>query len=148
MRPQIESRIAALGLKNSVTITGWISSDAVRKEILAAEALVLPSFQESLPVVIMEAMALRRPVISTYVAGIPELITPGETGWLVPAAAITPLVQAMEECLSTPADALQRMGETAYRRVIERHDIDVEAAKLVRLFESKTVPDEIEEWQS
>ena len=148
MRAEIENRIAALGLKNSVTITGWISSAAVREEILAAEALVLPSFQESLPVVIMEAMALRRPVISTYVAGIPELITPGETGWLVPAAAITPLVQAMEECLSTPADALQRMGETAYRRVIERHDIDVEAAKLVRLFESKTVPGEIEEWQS
>lgn len=148
MRPEIEARIAALKLEGAVTITGWISSDEVRNEILAAEALVLPSFQESLPVVIMEAMALRRPVISTYVAGIPELVVPGETGWLVPAASITGLVAAMEECLSTSADTLQRMGETAYQRVIGRHDIDAEAAKLVRLFKSTTIRDEIEEWQS
>jgi colanic acid/amylovoran biosynthesis glycosyltransferase len=148
MRPEIEARISALNLKDAVTITGWISSADVRKEILAAEALVLPSFQESLPVVIMEAMALRRPVISTYVAGIPELVIPGETGWLVPAASITGLVQAMEQCLSTPADTLERMGDTAYRRVVGRHDVDSEAAKLVRLFESRTVRDEIEEWQS
>jgi glycosyltransferase involved in cell wall biosynthesis len=148
MRSEIEARISALGLSNDVTITGWISSAAVRKEILAAVALVLPSFQESLPVVIMEAMALRRPVISTYVAGIPELVTPGETGWLVPAASIAPLVQAMEDCLNSPADTLQHMGETAYQRVIRRHDIDTEAAKLVHLFESQAVLDEIEEWQS
>jgi colanic acid/amylovoran biosynthesis glycosyltransferase len=148
MRPEIEARILALGLSKSVTITGWISSDAVREEILASEALVLPSFQESLPVVIMEAMALRRPVISTYVAGIPELITPGETGWLVPAASIAPLVQAMEDCLNTPTETLQRMGEAAYQRVVDRHDVDTEAAKLVELFEAKTILDEIEEWQS
>ena len=55
-------------------ITGWISRTSVREEILAARALVLPSFAEGLPVVLMEAMALRRPVLSTYVAGIPELV--------------------------------------------------------------------------
>ena len=67
-------------------ITGWISGEQVREEILAARALVLPSFAEGLPVVIMEAMALRRPVISTYVAGIPELVRPASTaGWYRPA---------------------------------------------------------------
>ena len=146
MRSEIEARISTLGLSNAVTITGWISSAEVRKEILAAVALVLPSFQESLPVVIMEAMALRRPVISTYVAGIPELVIPGETGWLVPAASIAPLVQAMEDCLNSPSDKLQCMGEAAYQRVIRRHDIDTEATKLVHLFESRAVQDEIEEW--
>ena len=50
----------------------------MREEILAARALVLPSFAEGLPVVIMEAMALRRPVLTTYVAGIPELVRQGD----------------------------------------------------------------------
>ena len=81
-------------------ITGWISSDQVRDEILAARALVLPSFAEGLPVVIMEAMALRRPVISTFVAGIPELVHDGENGWLVPAGDVDALADAMIDCLA------------------------------------------------
>ncbi|RTL66656.1 MAG: glycosyltransferase, partial [Hyphomicrobiales bacterium] len=88
MRQEIEARIAQLKLTDRTTITGWISEAQVRDEIRKARALVLPSFAESLPVVIMEAMALRRPVISTYVAGIPELVRDGETGWLVPAGSI------------------------------------------------------------
>ena len=115
-------------------ITGWISSDQVREEILAARALVLPSFAEGLPVVIMEAMALRRPVISTYVAGIPELVRPGEHGWLVPAGDVDALAQAMQACLDAPADTLARMGEAAHARVLARHDVDTEAAKLAKLF--------------
>ncbi len=85
MRREIEALIERCGLRNSVRITGWLSSERVREEILASRAMVLPSFAEGLPVVIMEAMALRRPVLSTYIAGIPELVRPGETGWLVPA---------------------------------------------------------------
>ena len=46
---------------------------------------MLPSYAEGLPVSIMEAFFLERPVISTYVAGIPELVTPGKNGWLTPA---------------------------------------------------------------
>jgi glycosyltransferase involved in cell wall biosynthesis len=134
MRGEIEARIAALGLAHAVTITGWISSADVRREIQKAQALVLPSFQEGLPVVIMEAMALERPVVSTYIAGIPELVVPGETGWLVPAGSIEPLVDALEACLTAPPEALERMGQAGCRRVMERHDIDVEAGKLVRLF--------------
>lgn len=148
MRAEIEERIAALGLTGSVTITGWISSAEVRREILAARALVLPSFQESLPVVLMEAMALRRPVITTYVAGIPELVVAGETGWLVPAGSIGSLADAMEACLTAPRETLADMGEAARKRVVGRHAIDGEAAKLVRLFGSDAIPGEIEEWQS
>ena len=84
MRDVIEALVIRQNLQGRVRITGWISSEQVRDEILAARALVLPSFAEGLPVVIMEAMALRRPVISTFVAGIPELVKPGEHGWLVP----------------------------------------------------------------
>jgi colanic acid/amylovoran biosynthesis glycosyltransferase len=138
LRAEIESAIERHGLEDTVRITGWISSDSVRDEILAARALVLPSFAEGLPVVIMEAMALRRPVLSTYVAGIPELVRGGENGWLFPAGSLDELAAAMEDCLSRPAAEIRRMGDAAYDRVIERHSIDVEAAKLADLFRSST----------
>ncbi|MFK0268639.1 glycosyltransferase [Pseudomonas asiatica] len=136
MRGQIEALIARHGLQQQVRITGWISSAQVREEILAARALVLPSFAEGLPVVIMEAMALRRPVLTTYVAGIPELVRPGENGWLFPAGAVDELAAAMADCLAQPAEALQRMGEAARQRVLQRHDIDTEAARLAGYFKA------------
>ena len=126
-------RSRATGCSAQVRITGWISSDAVREEILAARALVLPSFAEGLPVVIMEAMALRRPVISTYVAGIPELVRPGEHGWLVPAGDVEALADAMQACLDAPVDMLARMGEAAHARVLARHDVDNAANMLMGL---------------
>jgi glycosyltransferase involved in cell wall biosynthesis len=137
MRPQIEELIARHGLQSRVRITGWISSEQVRMEILAARALVLPSFAEGLPVVIMEAMALRRPVLTTYVAGIPELVRQGENGWLFPAGAVEELAVALADCLAQPVEQLQRMGEAAYQRVLERHDIDTEATKLAHLFKAQ-----------
>jgi colanic acid/amylovoran biosynthesis glycosyltransferase len=136
MRGEIEALTARYGLTDTVRITGWISSDEVRAEILAARALVLPSFAEGLPVVIMEAMALRRPVITTFVAGIPELIQHGEHGWLVPAGDLESLAGAMEECLRTAPEAITRMGESARQRVLQRHDVDKEAAKLAELIEA------------
>ncbi len=80
LRAEIDHEIERLGLGDTVVLTGTISQDDVRNEILRAKALVLPSFAEGLPVVLMESMALKRPVISTYIAGIPE---PRSTGqWL------------------------------------------------------------------
>jgi colanic acid/amylovoran biosynthesis glycosyltransferase len=134
MRGDIEALIAQHGLHQHVRITGWISSAQVRTEILGARAMVLPSFAEGLPVVVMEAMALRRPVLSTYVAGIPELVRPGETGWLFPAGDIDELAAALKDCLETPLTRLEAMGESAHKRATERHSIDTEAAKLAHLF--------------
>ena len=135
MRPETEALIEKFGLSDRVRITGWISAASVRSEILAARGLVLPSFAEGLPVVIMEAMALRRPVLTTYVAGIPELVQPGESGWLVPAGSLDELASAMEAFVRCPVAELVRMGEAAHRRVLERHSIDVEAGKLIALFQ-------------
>lgn len=130
MRPEIEQMVREFGLQDTVRITGWISSDRVREEILAARAMVLPSFAEGLPVVLMEALALRRPVITTYIAGIPELVRHRENGWLIPAGSIDDLTAAIEDCLSRSSDEIERMGDAGRRRVIERHSIDVEAGKL------------------
>jgi glycosyltransferase involved in cell wall biosynthesis len=134
LRAELESLAAKLGLASCVRITGWIGSRQVREEILAARALVLPSLAEGLPVVLMEAMALRRPVLTTYVAGIPELVRPGENGWLVPSGDVEELAAALQDVLVRPAGELRAMGEAARRRALERHSIDTEAGKLAALF--------------
>ena len=140
MRPAIEALIERHRLSNHVRITGWISSDDVRREILAARGLVLPSFAEGLPVVLMEAMALGRPVLSTYVGGIPELVRPGKDGWLFPAGSLDGLAAAMESALRCAPEELARMGEAARARAIERHSTDVEAGKLLELFCAVSAP--------
>ena len=134
MRRDIEAEIERCDLSKIVKITGWMSNAEVRREIQSSRALVLPSFAEGLPVVIMEALALRRPVISTYVAGIPELVEPGVCGWLVPAGAIEPLIDAMRDALTAPVDRLARMGAAGADRVAQNHDAAREAAKLADLF--------------
>jgi len=134
MRGTVEELIQRHGLSGHVRITGWIGSDTVRDEILAARALVLPSFAEGLPVVLMEAMALRRPVLTTYIAGIPELVLQGDSGWLFPAGSLDALAAAMEDCLAKSTVELGRMGDAAFARVVERHSIDRECAKLADLF--------------
>jgi colanic acid/amylovoran biosynthesis glycosyltransferase len=134
MRAAIEKQIHGLGLEQSVRITGYISNESVRGEILAARALVLPSFAEGLPVVLMEALALGRPALTTYVAGIPELIENRVNGWLIPAGSVDALVSAMKVIFDTPLSDLERMGRTGASAVASRHDAHREAARLAEIF--------------
>jgi colanic acid/amylovoran biosynthesis glycosyltransferase len=134
MRGEIETLIERFDLQQQVRITGYLSNHDVRQELQAARALVLPSFAEGLPVVIMEALAWGRPVISTYIAGIPELVQPGVNGWLVPAGAVEPLVDAMTEALAAAPSELDRMGRAGAVRVADRHRIEIGARKLASLF--------------
>ena len=134
MRKDVESLIAKHQLGSTVKLAGWMSNEQVRGEIQNSRAMVLPSFAEGLPVVIMEALALGRPVISTFVAGIPELVRNGETGWLVPAGCVGALADAMRRTLNADVNQLARMGEAGAAAVAERHDASKEAAKLVALF--------------
>lgn len=133
-RAQLEQLVDRLDLKGHVQILGLLSNQGVRQELEAARALVLPSFAEGLPVVIMEAFALGRPVISTYIAGIPELVDPGVTGWLVPAGALEPLVAAMKAALTAQPADLERLGQTGAARVAKQHNAHTEAGKLAALF--------------
>jgi colanic acid/amylovoran biosynthesis glycosyltransferase len=134
LRQQIEDEIAARNLTDHVTLTGWLSISQVREEILHSTALVLPSLAEGLPVAIMEAMALQRPVLSTYIAGIPELVRPGVNGWLFPSGSVEELAMAMESCLTASLADLNAMGHAARRAVLERHDISCETKKLLGHF--------------
>jgi glycosyltransferase involved in cell wall biosynthesis len=135
MRAEIEGLVAQYGLGGQVRLAGAISTELLRQELLESRGLVLPSFAEGLPMVIMEAMALRRPVLTTFIAGNPELVRSGETGWLIPAGCVDALAAAMEEFLACPPERLRAMGEAAYVRVRERHSVDVQAEMLGRLFQ-------------
>jgi glycosyltransferase involved in cell wall biosynthesis len=135
LRPDVEAMIAEHGLGDRVQISGWATEDEVADALRRSRALVLPSFAEGLPVVIMEALALKRPVISTYVAGIPELVSPGECGWLVPAGDPAKLASAMRAVLAADPADLDRFGEEGAERVAQMHNVDVEAGRLIELFE-------------
>lgn len=130
MRGVIEDAIATHNLQDRVTLTGWLDEAGVNAELAAAHALVMPSFAEGLPMVVMEAMAAARPVIATYIAGTPELVQDGTHGWLVPAGDVDALADAMEAFAKTPLKKLDAMGNKARLRVLDRHDITTEAAKL------------------
>jgi colanic acid/amylovoran biosynthesis glycosyltransferase len=134
MRSEIERQIDRFELRKQVRITGFLSNRAVQQELQAARALVLPSFAEGLPVVIMESLAWGRPVISTYIAGIPELVEHNVNGWLVPAGAIEPLVDAMAEALAASPAKLEEMGRNGAARVASQHNVYIEAGKLADLF--------------
>lgn len=131
LRDAVEAKISELGLSEHVTITGWVSSDEVRRLISESRGLVLPSFAEGLPVVLMEAAVLERPSITTYIAGIPELIHPGKTGFLVPSGDVDALSESIIGLLQTPVAELIEIGKAARDLTLERHDIRSEAGKLV-----------------
>ena len=135
MRPDVEALIARERLSQHVRITGWASGDEVLSEIEAARAFVLPSFAEGLPVVLMEALGRGRPVITTYIAGIPELVQNELNGWLVPAGSVSEVATAMRSALDTPSARLTEMGRVGYERVRQMHDAARNAQTLAELFE-------------
>jgi glycosyltransferase involved in cell wall biosynthesis len=140
MRAQLEAEIRALDLTAHVRITGWIGNADVQDLLLASRALVSASFAEGLPVVMMEALALRRPVLGTCVAGIPELVEPGRSGWLVPAGDVEALAQALVAVARMPVAELEAWGDTGFVRVRQQHAAETEAAKLARLFTTCASP--------
>ena len=134
MREQIEQAVTDLSLGRFVKLVGWLDAAGIEAQLLSARALVVPSLSEGLPVVIMEAMASGRPIVAPFLAGIPELVSTGRTGWLFPASDTEALAHAMQGCLSAPADVLRQMADAARADVWRAHDVDHEAAKLAELF--------------
>jgi colanic acid/amylovoran biosynthesis glycosyltransferase len=133
LRAPMEEYVKTHGLENSVAFLGWKSSDEVIQYLDDATIMVLPSFAEGLPVVIMEALARARPVITTYIAGIPELVDQ-EVGWLTIAGNEEKLSEVMLEALSASDEKLSAMGAEGKTRVADRHSQQKEAEKLLSYF--------------
>jgi glycosyltransferase involved in cell wall biosynthesis len=121
LRERLEREIARRSLGSCIVLAGTRSSAEIREHIARARAFVLPSFAEGLPVVIMEALALGRPVITTPIAGIPELVDE-QCGWLIAAGSEHALVDAMKAALRASPDELAAKGAAGRERVSRMHD--------------------------
>lgn len=136
MRGEIEEKIRELQLHHSIALSGAAPTDEMIRLIESSRALVLPSFAENFPSVIMEVFALGRPVIATYVGGVPELVEPGKSGWLVPAGNVDALADAMRQAITAPAFQLEAMGQEGAKRVARSHLTEMQAARLLTMFRS------------
>jgi colanic acid/amylovoran biosynthesis glycosyltransferase len=79
-------------------------------------------------------MALGRPVLTTHIAGIPELVRHHHNGWLIAPGCVSALTEAMQEALATPAESLARMADQAVCSVRQNHSADHETLKLAQMF--------------
>lgn len=138
LRRELEAEVARLGVGDLVSISGWIGGARVRELIAESTALVLPSFAEGLPVAIMEAMVLQRPVVSTFVAGIPELVKPGRNGWLVPAGRADLLASVLADVLATSPERLGELGVNARADVMAMHSVRAQVGVLEALLSDAT----------
>jgi glycosyltransferase involved in cell wall biosynthesis len=129
LREPIEAFIDQHKLHNNIRLLGWCTTEQIIESLDDSTGLLMPSFAEGLPVSIMESFARKRPVLSTYIAGIPELIDES-VGGLIPAGDVQALADKIAELCQMPLDALNAMGAEGYRRVSAQHNADTEAGKL------------------
>lgn len=134
-RSAVEAAIASYGVGDIVEVKGWLANTEVLELVRNGRALLLPSYAEGLPVVIMEALASGRPVISTTIAGIPELVD-DSCGWLFPPGDQEGLVAAIRAALECSPSVLARMGEAGRSRVASLHDRRNLAQLLIERFEA------------
>jgi colanic acid/amylovoran biosynthesis glycosyltransferase len=132
-RNAIQAQVDKFDLASNISILGWKTNNEVRHIIALSQGLLLPSAAEGLPVVIMEAFAMKRPVITTYIAGIPELVD-STCGWLVPASSEEALMRAIEEWADSDSALLNRKGVEGRRRVELHYDINRSASLLRDLY--------------
>lgn len=140
MRALLVAEMGRLSLGDRIQFLGWQTNAEVRDHLRRSRCLVMPSFAENLPVAMMEAMALGRPVIGTYIAGVPELVVPGVNGWLVPTGNVELTANAILAMLRTPVAELTRMGKNGRQAVLEKHQASNEAKRLVELFRQYLQP--------
>ena len=124
------SRRLRIGLSDNVFLTGF--RDDIPRVLAASDIFALPSFREGTPRVILEAMASGLPVVATDIAGIPEQVKDGESGYLIPTGTPSALTDRLNELLSNP-DLRKQMGEKGYERA-ERFSVETMLKELDSLY--------------
>lgn len=131
-RLDLQHMAATLNLTDTVDFVGYKSQTEVADLLAISDCLVLPSFAEGVPVVLMEAMAARMPTIATLVGGTAELVTDGATGCLIAPGDGAALCDAILNIMGG-SDRI-KMGAAGRAEVVENFDIQTEAARLACLF--------------
>ena len=129
---ELEKAAGRLGVADLTQFAGALAPQQVAQALSEADVFCLPSFAEGLPVSLMEAMAVGVPVVTTYISGVPELVT-GETGWVVPAGSVDRLHEALRAALTDPRR--EAIVLAAREAVVARHDRSRNLAELADLFE-------------
>ncbi len=135
LRAAIEARIAELALSSHVTLTGSLAPDAVAEQYEACDIVLLASFSEGVPVVLMEAMAHGRPVVATRVGGVAELVQHESTGFVVAPGDALELAAALSTLLSDRERAAA-MGRAGAESVWHEFSVPRSAERLETLFVS------------
>jgi glycosyltransferase involved in cell wall biosynthesis len=133
MRDALARRAQRLGIEDRVELTGPVGHPEVLQRIGSADLFCLPSFAEGVPIVLMEAMALGVPVLSTRVMGIPELVEDGVSGLLVAPGSRDELAAGLRRLIDD-APLRAALGRAARRRVEDEHALDRSTAQLRALF--------------
>jgi glycosyltransferase involved in cell wall biosynthesis len=132
MEQELRTLAARLGLNGRVRFLGF-RNDLVRW-MQAADAFVLSSRWEGLPMGLLEAAACALPAVATDVPGSREALAEGETGWLAPANDMAALARAMARMAQMPAAERRAMGERARRRAAEKFGLDTVASQWEKLY--------------
>jgi colanic acid/amylovoran biosynthesis glycosyltransferase len=119
---ELEALIADAGLSTHVTLAGSVGQDRIRELYAWADVFCLPSFRESLPVVLMEALAMEVPVVATRIAGIPELVDDQANGLLVAPGRVDELAAALARLARDP-DLRRELGHAGRRRVERDYEL-------------------------
>ena len=141
LRQALQGKIKQLDLSSRVNLLGSLSQGAVLEKLQAADIFALASTTDAqgatdvFPTVILEAMASARPVVSTHLAGIPELIVDGQTGVLAPPGDPTALFHALEQLLRDP-DLRLRFGHAGRGRIEQHFRIEQTVAPLTEMLEN------------
>ena len=134
-RDLVQAGIEKYGVQDNVVLLGNVPEDRLRAGLLEARALLLPSYAEGLPMVIMEAFAVGRPALTTRITGIPELVD-ASCGWLFEPGDVDAIAEALRGVLRATAEQRIAMGREARRRVEARHDVRKLASALIAAFEA------------
>jgi glycosyltransferase involved in cell wall biosynthesis len=129
----LREHASACKFPESIVFEGAVNQDRIRTLYAAADLFCLPSFAEGVPVVLMEAMAMEIPCVTTHITGIPELIRDGVDGLLVPPGDVDALVDALARLL-VDEDLRQRLGHSGRARVLECYDLRRNVERLAALF--------------
>lgn len=135
IRKELEVQSHRLGLGSSVYFTGWL--DDVRDVLALCDVFVLPSRDEHFGRVLIEAMAMGKPVVATDGGGVPEIVRHGETGLLVPSGLPAALARAILTLLDDPAYA-ESLGAAGRERVEREFSLSRHVAQVERLYSGLT----------